>query len=48
MSVAALLLGVFSFTQQYAPLAVAESHTIQPTQASLWLRPGGRSADAHS
>ena len=31
-----------------AELLAVVDHTIQPTQASLWLRPGGRSADAHS
>ena len=31
-----------------AELLAVVDHTIQPTQASLWLRPAGRSADAHS
>ncbi|MGH3099637.1 MAG: hypothetical protein ACRDPU_01500, partial [Thermoleophilia bacterium] len=31
-----------------AELLAVVDHTIQPTRASLWLRPGGRSADAHS
>jgi uncharacterized membrane protein SirB2 len=35
MAVAALLLGVFSFTQQYAPLAVAES--LPGVGAASWL-----------
>ena len=31
-----------------AELLAVVDHTIQPTQASLWLRPGGRPADVHS
>jgi len=31
-----------------AELLAVVDHTIQPTQASLWLRPAGRPADAHS
>jgi hypothetical protein len=31
-----------------AELLAVVDHTIQPTQSSLWLRPAGRSADAHS
>jgi hypothetical protein len=31
-----------------AELLAVVDHTIQPTQASLWLRPAGRPADGHS
>jgi len=31
-----------------AELLAVVDHTIQPTQASLWLRPAGRPGDAHS